>query len=182
MVNSGGSSEPAGYYYNSSGQQVYYYGNGTYYNPTTGTYGGTAFSSSTTGSGSNTTNTTGSTMTNTGTTNTGGTDQTPLLYSQSGQVVNSGGTSEPAGYYYNASGQQIYYYGNGTYYDPSTGTYGGQAFGTTASSASAPGVPNTGAGGDAAYTWLALLVSAAIAAGGVLYLSRRSSIAAKAGG
>lgn len=120
----------------------------------------------------------------------------PVLYNQSGQAMNVNTTTAlPAGYYYLGTGgtHQVYYYGNGTYYDPSTGTYGGSAVndpnGTagvslgyssavtapgyvTNANGSAPGVPNTGAGGDATATWITLAISALIVAGGATYLVR----------
>lgn len=155
-VNPNGTTEPAGYYYNSSGQQIYYYGNGTYYNPSTATYGGTAFP------------TTGTVVTSTPS------GTTPVFYSSAGgTAVNPGGTALAPGNYYAANGDQVYYYGNGTYYDPTTGTYGGQAFGT---SAFAPGVPNTGAGGEAEATWLALFAALAVAAGGIAYITRQTAL------
>ena len=115
-VNPNGTLEPAGYYYNSSGQQIYYYGNGTSYNPETGTYGGQAFG------------TFGSPVV--------AGVSTSIFYNQSGQAINSSGTSEPAGYYYLSNGNQVYYYGNGTYYDTATETYGGMIFRGTVATAS----------------------------------------------
>jgi hypothetical protein len=152
-VNPNGTAEPAGYYYNSSGQQVYYYGNGTYYNPSTGTYGGSVNPTTTyTAPGA-----------------------TPVFYNApNGTAANPGGTPLNAGYYYASNGDQVYYYGNGTYYDPTTQTYGGQAFGTSASLV--PGVPNTGAGGMATETWLVLLASLAIAGSGIAFITRRTAI------
>lgn len=108
----------------------------------------------------------------------------PVLYNSSGQQVNAGNTTAlPAGYYYLApnSTQQVYYYGNGTYYDPAMGTYGGSVsnpFGTagvslgyvTGVTASYPGVPNTGAGGGALATWITLALASLIVASGVVYL------------
>src|SRR4051812_1936413 len=100
----------------------------------------------------------------------------PVLYNQSGMQINAGNTSAlPAGYYYLGTGgtRQVYYYGNGTYFDPATGEFGGSvnnpsgqagvnlgymtntgvytgSTGTTGTtgSGSTPGVPNTGSGGD----------------------------------
>ena len=123
----------------------------------------------------------------------------PALYNQSGAQVNNGNTSAlPAGYYFlqtGAQGTQVYYYGNGTYYDPSTGVYGGSvsdangtagallnytSVGTTGTvSVTSPGVPNTGAGGNASMTWLALAISGAVLVGGASYLvmmARRSHL------
>lgn len=120
----------------------------------------------------------------------------PVLYNQSGQAMNVNTTGPlAAGYYYLGTGgtHQVYYYGNGTYYDPSSGTYGGSAVndpnGTsgvslgyssavtapgyvTSGSSNTPGVPNTGAGGDATATWITLAISGLIVAGGATYLVR----------
>ena len=108
----------------------------------------------------------------------------PVLYNTSGQQVNAGSTTAvPAGYYYLGlnSTQQVYYYGNGTYYNAATGTYGGSVsnpFGTaganlgyvTSGTAVYPGVPNTGAGGGALATWVTLALASLIVASGVVYL------------
>ena len=115
---------------------------------------------------------------------------TPVLYNASGQPVNVNTTGPlAAGYYYLGTGatQQVYYYGNGVYYNPSTGVYGGSAVnnpnGTSgvalgystdvtnpASVTTTPGVPNTGAGGEATATWVTLILAALVVAGGVAYL------------
>lgn len=115
----------------------------------------------------------------------------PVLYNQSGQVVNgfnstTGGLN--AGTYYTATGQERYYFPNGTYYDPSIRQYGGSIIypnspgpagvvvtpGTGGGGGTfTPGVPNTGAGGDSILTWLALIVSGAAAITGIAYLARR---------
>ncbi len=116
----------------------------------------------------------------------------PTIYNAAGQPVNVGNTAAlPAGYYYLAPGaqQQVYYYGNGTYYNSSTGAYGGSINDplgtagvnlgyTTAVSdpnnvfagASYPGVPNTGLGGEASATWATLILSLAVVVSGVSYL------------
>lgn len=123
----------------------------------------------------------------------------PTFYSASGQPVNVGNTTAlPAGYYYlSPGGQQVYYYGNGTYYNPATGMYGGSvnnslgtagynlgytttyadpnnlyqgSGGATGSSASYPGVPNTGLGGEALATWITLVLSLGVVIAGVSYL------------
>jgi hypothetical protein len=162
VMNSGGTALPAGTYYNQSGQQVYYYGNGTYYTPATGLYGGTAFSSES-----------APVTTTTGTPIPASSGATPLFYSSNGTVLNSGGTLLPAGNYYNQSGQQVYYYGNGTYYNPVTELYGGTAFGTAAVAA-APGVPDTGFGGDAPTNFAILAAAGIILIAGTAYLARSS--------
>lgn len=102
----------------------------------------------------------------------------PTLYDQSGNPVNTTNTHLQAGNYYLSTGgqHQVYYYGNGTYYDASIGQYGGSVSNPNGTSgaglgyvnstatvvASAPGVPNTGAGGDAPVTWAILVASALI--------------------
>lgn len=118
----------------------------------------------------------------------------PVLYNQNGAAVNNGTTAVPAGYYYLQPGvpsSQVYYYGNGTYYNASTGEYGGSinnpngtsgaglGYTTSGTVASTPGVPNTGAGGNAAMTWTILAVSAAIVVAGALYLGREFSRSSK---
>ncbi|MDE1975508.1 MAG: hypothetical protein KGI49_03310 [Patescibacteria group bacterium] len=111
----------------------------------------------------------------------------PALYNQSGQQVNSANTTAvAAGWYYlntNASANsKVYYYGNGVYYDPTAGIYGGSAVkdpnGTAGvdlgyaasvltSSASAP---NTGLGGNATTNWLVLIVSGLVMMVGATYV------------
>jgi hypothetical protein len=70
----------------------------------------------------------------------------------------------------------------GAIYDPATNTFGGSNYysagvgpvnsfptGTTFT----PGVPNTGAGGNAAVNWTVLLASSLIAATGLVYMTRQ---------
>lgn len=117
----------------------------------------------------------------------------PALYNSSGTEVNSGTTQLAAGYYYLAPGAQsdteVYYNGDGTYVDQTTGLYGGSVsdpngtagvsliYGTKTATPSmgtvAPGVPNTGAGGEAFASWMTLIATGMIAAGGVSYLVTR---------
>jgi hypothetical protein len=118
-----------------------------------------------------------------------------ILYTQSGapiQTYNSSTNSLTPGWYYTSNGSPRYYYANGVYYDPATQTYGGSvlypnangpqtlAISTTGSVAGSgsytPGVPNTGAGGTALGAWLALIISALAAFGGVTYLIRSKQI------
>ena len=84
----------------------------------------------------------------------------PILYSQTGSAVNvASNTSLSAGWYYlqsnGSSASQVYYYGNGTYYNANTGQYGGSVgdpngtAGVSLNYTSTPGIPNTGAGGAA---------------------------------
>ena len=107
---------------------------------------------------------------------------TPVLYSQTGTAVNPGGTALSAGYYYLRSGDQVYYYGNGIYYDPfsSTQVYGGHLIDANGNLVynSVPGAPNTGVGGTSvAVTWFTLAASGIVALIGMMYLgSRRSSL------
>jgi len=111
---------------------------------------------------------------------------TPTFYNQSGNPVNNGGTALAPGWYYNQSGQTVYYYGDGTYYNPATGTYYG-ANGTTMAVANPsagiaaesvgsgtviPAAPNTGAGGEADANAIALILSGLAAVAGVTYLVR----------
>lgn len=111
----------------------------------------------------------------------------PTLYDQSGNPVNTTNTKVPAGYYFLQTGgqHQVYYYGNGTYYDASVGQYGGSISDPNGTSgaglgyvnstgtvvASAPGVPNTGAGGNAPVTWTILAISALVVLAGAASLS-----------
>jgi hypothetical protein len=118
----------------------------------------------------------------------------PVLYNQNGAAVNTGAGSLIAGYYFLGGsqaqgGHQVYYYGNGTFYDPTTLTYGGSVrdpsgtagvnlgYGTTVT----PGLPNTGLGGDAATNWIVLGIMALVAVSGVTYLgmSRRTAVAVR---
>ncbi len=157
VVNSGGSSVLAGYYYLANGNSVYYYGNGTYYNTNTQLYGGYVF---------------GSYVYPT-TTSTGA---TPVFFNQSGQMVNPGGTALPIGYYYLQNGNQIYYYGNGTYYNPTTQLYGGSVSGGI--NTTTVGAPNTGMGGQVSINLLILATTALIFIGASMYVSRRETILA----
>lgn len=108
----------------------------------------------------------------------------PVLYNQNGIAVNTtSNTVLAAGWYYLAPGgamaNQVQYFGNGTFYQPSNGTYGGSVgdpYGTAGVSLNyvlpsmTPSVPNTGAGGTSALTWVTLALSALVAAGGLAYL------------
>jgi hypothetical protein len=111
----------------------------------------------------------------------------PVLYDQSGHAVNNGTTALPAGYYFlqpGVSNSQVYYYGNGTYYNPSIGQYGGSIGNPNGTSgallgyasspttvAAAPGVPNTGAGGASPVSWAILIASGAAVLAGAAYLA-----------
>ena len=108
----------------------------------------------------------------------------PTLYNQYGAAVNvASNVSLVAGWYYLAPGaapaNQVYYYGNGTYYQASTGTYGGSVgdpYGTANVSLSyvspvgTPGLPNTGAGGGFVLAWSILFLSGLVTAAGIVYL------------
>lgn len=161
-----------------------------------------AFAQTTNATSSNATNTSSSNYNSTSNYYTTGTGYTgtmgamatmPVLYNSSGQPVNVNSTGAlAAGYYYLAPGsqQQVYYYGNGVFYNPATGTYGGSSvydpngtagvslgYSTAVTSPSyttsgTPGVPNTGAGGEATATWITLILAGLIVAGGVTYLVR----------
>jgi hypothetical protein len=152
-VNPSGTAVPAGYYSLQNGDQVYYYGNGTYYDSTTGTYGGHVFGSYVAATP---------------------TGYTPVFYSQSGQAINPDGSPLSAGYYYLQNGNQVYYYGNGTYYNNTTQTYGGMIFGGAVASPGTPTAPNTGMGGTAAMNWFLLVSTALVFVVGAVYVSRSS--------
>ncbi len=107
----------------------------------------------------------------------------PALYNQAGVEVNNGNvTPLAAGYYFLAPGAsantEVYYYGNGTYYDSTTGMYGGSVAdpngtaGVVINGSGAPGVPDTGLGGNAASVWMALVASGLVVAAGATYLVR----------
>jgi hypothetical protein len=117
----------------------------------------------------------------------------PALYNSSGTEVNSTTASLAAGYYYlglpSAGGHQVEYYGNGTYYDPTTMTYGGSvndpsgmagvSLGYNASGTTI-GLPNTGAGGNAGLNWAILGIAGIVAIAGMAYLGatrRHASLA-----
>jgi len=98
----------------------------------------------------------------------------PVLYNKEGQVVNGydaviGGLNE--GWYYSRDGRPLYYYPNGVYYNPESQTYGGSVVYPDADGPRenmlggnfVPGVPNTGAGGNAFLLWVALVLSGTIA-------------------
>ena len=110
----------------------------------------------------------------------------PVLYNQAGNTVNVN-TNKPlaAGTYFLAPGgsitNEVQYYGNGMYYNPSIGLYGGSvnadpnglagvSLNYVASVENAPGIPNTGAGGEAYAVWAALALSGLVAAAGLAYL------------
>ena len=156
----------------------------------TGNTGSTSGTSGMTGSSNSSTGTTGSSgMTGSSATSgsTGTSGSMPILYDQNGNQVNATNGSIPAGYYYlnapqSQGGHQVEYYGNGTYYDPTTQTYGGSinsnsSTGTSNSSSVTPGAPNTGEGGMAAYNWLILGLSAAVFLGSVAFVATRAIIA-----
>jgi len=115
----------------------------------------------------------------------------PALFDQSGKQVNTASSSPlQAGYYYLQGGDRVYYFGDGTYYDPTTQMYGGNVIdrngtagvsfnysttntGSNVAMVSSPGVPNTGFGGNAENTWTALGLSGLIAVAGLAYLATR---------
>ncbi len=109
----------------------------------------------------------------------------PILYNSSGVAMNTGTGSLPAGYYFTApsGGMQVYYYGNGTFYNPTTGLYGGSVSNPSgragpisiaiAQVPTTPGVPNTGVGGNSAILWAELIVAVGLVIVGMTYLARR---------
>jgi len=128
-ANAGSARLAAGYYYlggglSMGGHQIEYFGNGTFYDSTYGTYGGSI---------SDPNGTAGVTLGYGTTAPSGGTFYTngramatmPALYNQNSSEVNQGSGYLTAGYYRMSNGVQVYYYGNGTFYDPSVGIYGG---------------------------------------------------------
>jgi hypothetical protein len=108
-----------------------------------------------------------------------------VLYNSAGTAVNNSGTGYtlPAGYYKLANGDQVYYYGNGTYYDQTAQVYGGTVSDPSGASGvydvtgvtSTVGAPNTGAGGAPGTTLLVLALSGIVAVAGVTYLTRKAA-------
>jgi hypothetical protein len=114
----------------------------------------------------------------------------PTLYNSSGQSVNTSGGTLQRGYYFlspSGTGSQVYYYGDGTYYNFATGAFEGNVANSTGGAGSymipaattggsgtggTVGIPNTGVGGDAGVAWAVLAMSAFAAALGVLYIVR----------
>ena len=110
----------------------------------------------------------------------------PILYSQSGVAMNIATNSAlAAGTYFLAPGgsvtNEVQYYGNGMFYNPSLGIYGGSvtadpngtagvALNYVSAVENAPGIPNTGAGGEALAVWMTLAISGLVAVGGLAYL------------
>lgn len=104
---------------------VEYYGNGTFYDPSVRMYGGSVRNSN------------GIAGFQLGYmdwfnnyTSTVSTIIMPALFNQNNSQVNGGTGYLSAGYYYLGGGPssgavQVYYYGNGTFYNPNTMTYGG---------------------------------------------------------
>ncbi len=111
----------------------------------------------------------------------------PVLYNSSGDAVNTSGGTLAAGTYYLMSNgtHPVRYSSDGTYYDPATNLYGGSVFNPTGAAGTytvpgtVPGVPNTGAGGDALATWMTLALSAGAACVGAAYLARSRYVATK---
>jgi hypothetical protein len=108
----------------------------------------------------------------------------PTLYTQSGVAVNTvPNTPLAAGWYFLQSNgsvaSQVYYYGNGTYYSAANQSYGGSVgdpngtAGVTLNytvSNTTPGLPDTGAGGESAGAWVALILSGLVGLAGIAYL------------
>ena len=118
----------------------------------------------------------------------------PTLYNQYGQSVNvASNTSLAAGWYYLAPGAvastQVDYLGNGMYYNPTTQLYGGSvndpsgtagvALDYVSSVENVPGIPNTGAGGEALAAWTLLVLSGMVAGAGIVYLAYARNSARK---
>ncbi len=107
----------------------------------------------------------------------------PVLYNASSQPVNTSGGTLPAGTYYLQTGgvEPVTYFAGGTFYDPATRMTGGSFFNPTGAAGvyaipdntgTTLGIPNTGAGGNAAAVWALLLVSGLVAVLGGTYLAR----------
>ena len=119
----------------------------------------------------------------------------PTLYNQYGTAVNiATNTSLPAGTYFLAPGDsvttEVQYYGNGMFYNPSAGIYGGSvndpngtagvSLNYVSSVENAPGIPNTGAGGESVAVWMTLIASGLVVLGGLAYLlNARQSLVLK---
>ena len=118
----------------------------------------------------------------------------PVIYNSSSMQVNAANMPAlTAGYYYLTTGapqaSQIYYNGDGTFVNQSSGLYGGSVsnpngtagvmlvFGTRVGGTTA-GVPNTGMGGNAVSVWSTLIATGIIAVGGVAYLAKRKTVRA----
>lgn len=112
----------------------------------------------------------------------------PTLYNSYGVEMNTvGGVPVPAGWYYtqpNGQGTQVYYYGNGMFYNPSTGIYGGSIKNPNGTAGynygnyyaqGLPGVPNTGVGGETGKMFMTLLGVLALSFAGLLYATRPRS-------
>ena len=126
-VNVGTGYLAAGIYYlptanSTQNHAIEYYGNGTYYDPSILQYGGSVRNPNGTAAVSlaYASSSASPVYVNAG----AGMAMMPTLTNQNGLAVNSNGVSLPAGTYY-LNGNQIQYYGNGTYYDPTTMQYGG---------------------------------------------------------
>ena len=116
----------------------------------------------------------------------------PTLYNAYGVAVNvSTNTSLAAGTYFLAPGDsvttEVQYFGNGMYYNPALGIYGGSvtadpngtagvALNYVSAVENAPGIPNTGAGGEALAVWMTLAISGLIAIGGLAYLMNAKQV------
>jgi hypothetical protein len=113
---------------------------------------------------------------------------TGQLYTRGGSPVDTSNLEE--GTYYTAAGSPIYYIKGWFYYPITsavpTGTVTGPgttvvtpgapntgSSGTGSTGVLTPGAPNTGAGGLSGTMWLALVLSALVAMGGLSYVTRR---------
>ncbi len=109
----------------------------------------------------------------------------PALYNSTGGQVNGSGTIlAPGTYYLQSNGTMpVTYFGDGTYYNPSTNTFGGSVYDptgvaglytipVTSGTTGSVGIPNTGAGGNASANMIALAVAGLAAVAGAAYLVR----------
>lgn len=109
----------------------------------------------------------------------------PVLYNSAGVAVNtSNSIALPAGTYYLGTGasQPVTYFGDGSFWNAATRTYGGSVYNPTGRAGTytipdvtpsevppAVGIPNTGSGGDAMGLWLVLALSGVAVVAGAYY-------------
>jgi hypothetical protein len=143
-----------GWYYTQTGSPRYYYANGVYYDPATQTYGGSILYPGAAGPQSGSTGAAEATISGASAASTGvnGTPATSTAGTNTSSNTSTGSS------------------GSG-----STGITGTVGTNGVAGTTFTPGVPNTGMGGIVLYAWLALILSAATAVVGTMYLTRDAS-------
>lgn len=111
----------------------------------------------------------------------------PILYNAEGVAVNTGDDVLPEGYYFLDAGgnREVYYYGDGTYYDLTTANYHGNSGNPTGKAGvftvndTEAGVPNTGVGSASFRNWATFaMVALVVLAGGAYFvvLNRRENL------